>query len=138
MRVISVKKLREFWENADNHGSEPPLRGWLQTVKACDWTCFADVRKTYAAADLVDNKVVFDIGGNKFRLIAVMDYAGHKVFVRYVLTHKDYDTNKWKQDTFGKDWKPRPSQAASVPKPKKGKGPAVGGKKPGRRGRSKK
>jgi hypothetical protein len=51
------------------------------------------------------NKPIFDIGGNKYRLIAVRDYEHHKLFVRFVLTHEEYDRGLWKQDTFGKDWK---------------------------------
>ena len=105
MRIISAKKLREFWSNALQ--AESPLRTWYQTVKAADWTCFADVRNTYVTADAVGSKVVFDIGGNKYRLIAVIDYAGHKVFVRYVLEHKEYDKGAWKKDSFGEGWKPR-------------------------------
>jgi mRNA interferase HigB len=86
VRVISLKKLREFWSEPNKRDAETPLRAWNQTVLSADWTCFADVRKTYAAADPVGNKVVFDIGGNKYRLIAVVDYQRHKVFVRDVLS----------------------------------------------------
>jgi len=124
VRVISLKKLRGFWENSRNPGAESPLRAWYQVAKAADWTCFADVRETYSAADAVGNKVVFDIGGNKYRLIAVIDYEGHKVFVRHVLDHKEYDKGRWKKDTFGEDWQPRPN---------KGKGRQAGGKRSGRR-----
>jgi mRNA interferase HigB len=108
MRVISIKKLREFWSNA--HQAESPLRTWYQCVKAADWTCFADVRNTYSTADLVGNKVVFDIGGNKYRLIGVIDYERHKVFIRQILDHKEYDKGQWKKDAFGEDWKPRLNQ----------------------------
>jgi mRNA interferase HigB len=126
MRVISVKKLREFWEDPQNRGAESPLRAWYQTVRAADWTCFADVRQTYATADLVGNKVVFDIGGNKYRLIAVIDYEGHKVFVRHVLTHKDYDKGQWKKDTFGENWVPRAPRKPDEAVPKAEKGPTAG------------
>lgn len=107
MRVISPKKLRLFWREPRNAGSETVLRAWYQVVRATDWTCFADVRNTYRAADLVGNKVVFNIGGNKYRVIAVIDYAGRKLFIRFVLTHAEYDAGNWKSDTFGEDWKPR-------------------------------
>src|SRR5437868_5099305 len=107
MRIISIKKLREFWEDPAHPDAEPPLRTWIRIVKSCDWSCFADVRKTYNTADPVGNKVVFDIGGNKYRLIAFLDYEGHKVFVRYVLDHKEYGRGRWKKDSFGKNWKPR-------------------------------
>ena len=72
-------------------------------------------------------------------LIAVIDYEGHKIFVRHVLSHKDYDKGLWKKDTFGGDWKPRPRPAANGSEPKGEKGTAAGGAKPRRRpGRKKK
>jgi mRNA interferase HigB len=111
MRVISIKRLRDFWMDAQNRDSESPLRTCYRTVNATDWTCFADVRLTYPRADLLGNKVIFDIGGNKYRLIVVIDYEGHKVFVRHVLTHNDYDKGHWKKDTFGMDWKRRPRRS---------------------------
>lgn len=105
MRIISLKKLRLFWTDPKNAGSEKILRAWYQVVKSADWTCFADVRNTYKTADLVDNKVVFNVGGNKYRLITVIDYARHKLFIRFVLNHEDYDKGHWKSDTFGENWK---------------------------------
>ncbi len=136
MRVISLKKLRLFWKDPRNAGSEASLRAWYQVVKASDWTCFADVRKTYNTADLVGNKVVFDAGGNKYRVIAVIDYEGHKVFLRFVLSHQDYDKGLWKSDTFGQNWRPRSKES---PESRKAKGRPPGGAKPCRRkGRSKK
>ncbi|HWG47640.1 MAG TPA: type II toxin-antitoxin system HigB family toxin [Gemmataceae bacterium] len=114
MRLISIKKLRLFWANPRNPDSESSLRAWYQVVKAADWTCFADVRNTYNTADLVGNKVVFNIGGNKYRLVAVIDYEGHKVFVRYILNHEDYDQGHWKNDTFGQDWKARSGNPSRI------------------------
>jgi mRNA interferase HigB len=107
MRIISIKKIRYFWNSPEHPGAESPLKAWCQTVKSCDWTCFADVRKTFGTADPVGCKVVFDIGGNKYRLIAVIDYVGHKLFVRHVLDHKEYAKGQWKKDSFGENWKPR-------------------------------
>jgi hypothetical protein len=108
-------------------------------VKASDWACFADVRKTYNTADLVGNKVVFDVGGNKYRVIAVIDYEGHKVFLRFVLNHQDYDKGRWKSDTFGQNWRPRPKETPASPEPREAKGRPPGGTKPRRRkGRPKK
>jgi mRNA interferase HigB len=121
VRVISLKKLRLFWTDPRNAGSEIPLRAWYQVVKAANWTCFADVRKTYNSADLVGNKVVFNIGGNKYRLIAVIDYDNHKLFVRFVLTHEEYDKGQWKGDTFGEDWKPRSRDKPARPTPTEAK-----------------
>ena len=96
MHVISWKKLRTFFDRHPN--AEAPLRSWYKVVERARWEKFADVRNTYASADLVDGKfVVFNIG-RKYRLIAVIHYNRGKVFVRHVLTHTDYDKGKWKKD----------------------------------------
>jgi mRNA interferase HigB len=135
MRVISFKKLREFWEHPHTPDAESALRTWYQTVRAADWTCFADVRQTYRTADVVGNKIVFDIGGNKYRLIAVIDYEGHKVFIRHVLAHKDYDKGLWRKDTFGEDWKPRPRRRDVTQQERLTEEPQAGSGRRRRRGR---
>ncbi len=104
MHVISVKKLRDFWRDPRNAHAEEPLRAWYQVVSHAEWANPADVKATYNTADFVGNKVVFDIGGNKYRLIAVIDFERHKLFVRFVLTHKEYDKGNWKKDAFGSYW----------------------------------
>ena len=62
------------------------------------WRNFADVRTVFPSADQVGKFTVFDIGGNKFRLIAVIHFNRGKVFVRHVLTHQEYDRGQWKND----------------------------------------
>jgi mRNA interferase HigB len=95
MHVISLKALREFWEQYPD--AELPLREWYHATRKADWTCFADVRGRYASADLVGHLVVFNIGGNKYRLIVAIHYNRGRVYVRQVLTHKEYDRGHWKQ-----------------------------------------
>ncbi len=133
MRLISEKRLREFWLESNNRDAESPLKAWNQTVKSSDWTCFAEIRKTYSTADQVGNKVVFNVGGNKYRLIVVIDYERQKIFVRYVLNHKDYDKGYWKDDPFGKDWKPQTGRPSVRPEPKNEKGQIAGREKASRR-----
>ncbi|SFU34713.1 mRNA interferase HigB [Nitrosomonas eutropha] len=58
---------------------------------------FNDLRGTFASADYVDGLTVFNIGGNKYRLIASIHYNRHKVYIRAVLTHEEYDRDEWKQ-----------------------------------------
>ncbi len=58
------------------------------------------MKKTFNATDLVGNKAVFDVGGNKFRVIAVINYVNHTVFIRAVLDHRSYDKGHWKKDDF--------------------------------------
>jgi mRNA interferase HigB len=94
MHVISKKKLREFWERYPN--AKPPLEAWYQVARYAEWETFADVRATFNAADRVGRFTVFDIGGNKFRLIAVIHFNRGKLFVRHILTHAGYDDGKWK------------------------------------------
>jgi mRNA interferase HigB len=94
MNVISKKKLREFWE--EHPKAKSSLEGWHQAAKHAEWESFADVRETFNTADQVGRFTVFDIGGNKFRLIAVIHFNRGKVFVRHVLTHAEYDEGKWK------------------------------------------
>ena len=89
MHVISKKKLREFWEKHPR--AKSPLEAWYQVAKQAEWQNFADVRRTSNTADAVGRFVVFDIGGNKYRLIAVIHYNRQKLFIRHVLTHAQYD-----------------------------------------------
>jgi len=94
MHVISPKKLREFW--AVHLDAETPLRAWLSVAKAADWGSFADLRRVFPSADQVGRLTVFNIGGNKYRLIAVIHFNRGKVYIRHVLTHPEYDRGKWK------------------------------------------
>lgn len=95
MHIISQKRLREFWQlHAD---AESPLRSWHQATEQAEWDSFDDVRAVFGKrGDQVDKFVVFNIGGNKYRLIAVIHYDRQRVYVRHVLTHPEYDRGKWK------------------------------------------
>jgi mRNA interferase HigB len=96
MHIISKKKLRDFWEKFPK--AKSPLEAWYQIAKHAEWEQFADLRKTLNTVDLVGRFVVFDIGGNKYRLIAAIHFNRGKLFVRHVLTHAEYDEGKWKDD----------------------------------------
>lgn len=99
MRAISLKPLREFWD--EHPDAEGPLRQWYKTATHALWNNLADVRRTYPHADGVATKTgpltVFNIGGNKYRLIARIRYDYQLVNVRHVLTHDEYDAGKWKE-----------------------------------------
>ena len=96
MHVISQKMLREFWaEYPDSCG---PLKTWHRKVEHELWSCFAEVKKFANSTDQVGKFTVFDIGGNKYRVIAVIHYNREKVYLRHVLTHKEYQKGKWKKD----------------------------------------
>jgi mRNA interferase HigB len=96
MHVISEKKLRDFY--AIHPEAETPLRAWARVAGEAEWEKFADIRQTYAHADQVGKFTVFNIGGNKFRLVVVIHFNRGKVFIRHVLTHEDYDKGDWKDD----------------------------------------
>ncbi len=90
MRIVAKRTLREFWRL--HAGAELPLNTWYAHAKAAKWRDPADVRDTFRTADFVaNNRVIFDIGGNKFRLIGKVNYRRGVIFIRFVGTHKDYD-----------------------------------------------
>ena len=93
MHVISEKKLREFWECHPE--AESPLRAWHRAAKHALWECFADIRQVYPHADQVGRCIVFNIGGNKFRLVVVVHFNRGKVYIRHVMTHEEYDRGAW-------------------------------------------
>lgn len=79
------------------HGDlEAALDGWFRIAKRASWRSLADVRKTLASADVVEKWTVFNIKGNRYRLITEINYRFQRVYVRHVLTHAEYDRGKWK------------------------------------------
>lgn len=91
MRVISRSTLREFWESGHAE-AETPLRAWFSEVSRADWNSMSDVKKRYPRASVIDaERVVFDIGGNRYRLVAKVWFPGRAVWVKFVGTHRDYD-----------------------------------------------
>jgi mRNA interferase HigB len=100
MRIITKARLRQFWASPDQGGSEGPLRAWYTHVskEAVAWQSWAGVKADFGKASLVGNCVVFNIGGNKYRLVTRILYRSQKVFILKVMTHKEYDEDKWKED----------------------------------------
>jgi mRNA interferase HigB len=96
MRVISRKKLSEIWSR--NPELEKPLRTWIKVAEGADWYDFSDVRGTITQVDRVGEFFVFDILGNRYRLICCISFEKGKVYVRDVLTHAEYDREHWKRD----------------------------------------
>ena len=100
MRVISKARLRRFWTSAGRDGAEGPLRAWFANVnnKAVAWHSWAEVKSNYASASSVGSCIVFNIGGNKYRLVTRVLFPSQKVLVLKVMTHPEYDKNTWKED----------------------------------------
>jgi mRNA interferase HigB len=99
MRVISKTRLRRFWETPGHGDAEGPLRAWHTHVgsKTVSWQSWGDVKADFSHASLVGNCTVFNIGGNKYRLITRILYVSQKVFVLRVMTHKEYDKSAWRE-----------------------------------------
>lgn len=95
MHIISRKALRIFWN--EHPDSKNPLQRWYKIVSNSDFKSFADLRQTFPSADQVGDLIIFDIGGNKFRLVTSIHFNRGKVYVRHVLTHKEYDKEGWKR-----------------------------------------
>jgi mRNA interferase HigB len=98
MHVITRVRLKEFWEKHPN--AETSLRLWYKLTSLAQWQNFVELRQVFPSADQVSNLTVFNIGGNNYRLITLVDYEYQKVFIRHVLTHAEYDKQNWKNDEW--------------------------------------
>jgi mRNA interferase HigB len=98
MHVISRSRLVEFWEKYPN--AQNSLPSWYKLTTLAEWQNFVDLRQVFTSADQVSNLTVFNIGGNNYRLITLVDYNYQKVFIRHVLTHAEYDKEDWKNDPW--------------------------------------
>jgi mRNA interferase HigB len=100
MHVISQSALRKFWEKYPD--AETSLRSWYKLATTAEWSNLAEVKAVFSSADKVDNFTVFNIRGNNYRLITFIDYEYRpkKFFICSVLTHEEYDEDKWKKDSW--------------------------------------
>ena len=91
MQVIARRTLVQFWQR--HPPAEGPLKAWFAVVSRARWAGPADVKRAFGAiVDFVsDNRVIFDIGGNKYRLVAHISYKFGRVLVKFVATHSEYD-----------------------------------------------
>ena len=98
MHVITRSRLREFREKHPE--AKPGLLLWYKIIALTQWQSFSDLRLVFPSADLVGNLTIFNISGNRYRLIVLVDYRYKKVFIRHVLTHADYTKENWKKDSW--------------------------------------
>jgi mRNA interferase HigB len=90
MHIVSLKTLRLFWEIHPD--AEQPLRAWYTIARRAQWRPPTDVRAAYGSASFVgNNRIVFNIKGNDYRLIVLTEYSKGRLFIRFVGTHADYD-----------------------------------------------
>ena len=95
MHVIAKPVLVEFW--IKHPDAENALQAWYRTMEGEIFADFNDLRATFASADYVEGLTVFNIGGNKYRLIAAIHYNRRKVLIRSLLTYAEYDLDQWKR-----------------------------------------
>lgn len=92
MRVIAIKMLREFWEQPKYLDSETTLKAWYTEAKHTSWKTTQNIKSKYRNASfLADNRIVFNIHGNKYRLVVHVNYSYQIVYVKFIGTHKQYD-----------------------------------------------
>jgi mRNA interferase HigB len=90
MRVIARRPLREFWKR--HPVAEQPLKAWFAEVQAADWRDPAQIKRRYRHTSFVgDNRVIFNIGGNKYRLVVHVNFDFGIVYIKFIGTHAEYD-----------------------------------------------
>lgn len=95
MHIISKKALQQFWERHPD--SKNSLSRWLKIMEKTNFASFNELRTAFPSADKVGDLIVFNIAGNKCRLIASVHFNRGKVYIRHVLTHPEYDKGAWKE-----------------------------------------
>lgn len=93
MRVIALSTLRAFWENSRAHAdAREPTLAWYRHALHADWASPAEVKRDFGTASILrDGRVVFNIGGNKYRLVVWINYPYRVVYIRFIGTHAQYD-----------------------------------------------
>lgn len=90
MRIISRRRLVDFWEIHPD--AEQPLRAWYTETKRAHWNSPTEIKAIHRSASILpNNRVVFNIKGNTYRLVVVVEYTQEKMFIRFVGTHAEYD-----------------------------------------------
>lgn len=103
--MISRNKLRRFYEsNPERRRHADAFEAWFKLTRKARWRNFRDARALFGQTDVARDTrskrtaTVFDIGGNKYRVITLIDYARQTVFITHVLDHREYDRNRWKDE----------------------------------------
>ena len=95
MNIISLKRIRDFL--AVHSDAESSISAWYKTAKKASWQNLAEIKQVYPSADRVGRHTVFNMRGNKYRLIARIVYRSQTLFIVAILTHEEYDLGKWKE-----------------------------------------
>lgn len=98
MHIVSRRKLVEFAKvHADAY---IPLDEWFKAAKSANWQHLEEVKQVFSTAEAVGNFTVFNIKGNRYRLIVDIVYSRQRIYVKYILTHAEYDKGNWKNDPY--------------------------------------
>ncbi|KPN73243.1 type II toxin-antitoxin system HigB family toxin [Neisseria sp. 74A18] len=90
MKVISVSTLREFW--AKHPETEQPLKAWYDEIKKAQWQDMHDIKKQFGSASILkNNRVVFNIKGNRYRLVVSFWFSAQSAYIKFIGTHQQYD-----------------------------------------------
>jgi mRNA interferase HigB len=90
--IVALRTLKAHWEKPGREDSEEQLKAWYQEAKQADWQSPNEVKEQYRSASIVgNNRIVFNICGNKYRLVVRINYEAQWIFIRFVGTHKEYD-----------------------------------------------
>lgn len=95
MHIITKRRIEEAKNLFPDCASA--LEGWKKVMKSNNFNCFSDLKSSFNAVDKVGELFVFNIGGNKLRLIASVHFNRNKVYIRHILTHKAYDKGLWRK-----------------------------------------
>ncbi len=96
VHIITRKTLIQFWEKHPE--SRTALIRWFKIVQKTEFKSFAELRQVFPSADKLDHWIIFNIGGNQYRLITSIHFNRGKVYIRHVLTHAEYGRGDWKND----------------------------------------
>jgi len=92
MRIVSHRRLKEFYEQEGHADARAALERWYDVAETADWRSLSDIRADFPATDYVGNQhYVFNIRGNRYRLVVVVKFLMGYIFVRFVGTHAEYD-----------------------------------------------
>lgn len=95
MHIITRKRIQGFIAKYPDSNSS--LENWYRIIKKVEYASVSELKQHFGSADYVDGFIVFNISGNKYRLIAAIHFNRKKVYIRHILTHDEYDRDKWKR-----------------------------------------
>ena len=95
MHIITWSRIKAFYVR--HPGAEAPLRAWFKVISAGHFGTHAELKRAFGSVDKVAEWQVFDIGGNKYRLIAYIRFDWHRCYIKHMLTHAEYDKGAWKR-----------------------------------------